>query len=446
MRNGPLVNYDHFINFTNGYILNNLEFDSRHLWHPYTSAINPLPCYEVTSAQRCELTLASGQVVIDGMASWWSAIHGYNHPDLNHAAHTQIDKFSHVMFGGLTHQPAVNLGKRLLSMVPEGLTRVFLADSGSVSVEVAIKMALQYWACQGRDQKHKLITVRNGYHGDTFAAMSTCDPINGMHSLFDKILAKQYFAPAPQTLFGQSFSEDDILPLQEMIETHHNDLAALIIEPIVQGAGGMRFYSPEYLKRCRDLCDEYNILMICDEIATGFGRTGKLFACEHANISPDIMCVGKALTGGYVSLAATLCTEDVALGVCQGEPGVFMHGPTYMGNPLACAIASASLDIISTNNWCKQVQLIENTLHTGLSPLRSRESVADVRVLGAIGVIEMKTRIDVAKMQSILVKQGVWLRPFGKLLYMMPPYLIKQDQLRKIIHAVDYALDHAMGN
>ena len=435
-----IVNSDQLQIFTSEHILNNIDFDSRHIWHPYTSATHPLPCYEVVKAQGCEFTLASGEVVVDSMASWWSAIHGYNNPTLNAAAHKQIDTFSHVMFGGLTHQPAIDVCKQLLAMVPDGLNRVFLADSGSVSVEVAIKMAMQYWACQGNPQKHRLLTVRNGYHGDTFAAMSTCDPVNGMHSLFEKVLPKHLFAPAPQTRFDQSFSEDDILPLQEIIENNHLDIAALILEPIVQGAGGMRFYSPEYLKRCRALCDEYNILLICDEIATGFGRTGKLFACEYAGISPDILCVGKALTGGYMTMAATLCTEDVALGVCQGEPGVFMHGPTYMGNPLACSVAAASLSLISQGTWQQQVANIETLLNTHLLPFKHRPGVQDVRVLGAIGVIEMKHPINVADMQAKLIKQGVWLRPFGKLLYMMPPYVITDAQLLRIIEAIDTIL------
>lgn len=416
--------------------MDNQQFDQRHIWHPYTSAINPLPCYEVTGAEGCQLTLGSGQTVIDGMASWWTAIHGYNHPVLNAAVHKQTERFAHVMFGGLTHQPAIDVCKALLEMVPEGLSRVFLADSGSISVEVAIKMAIQYWAGQGQTSKSKMLTVRNGYHGDTFGAMAVCDPVNGMHSLFQDSLPAHYFAPAPQTQFGQTFSEDDILPLQELFERHHHEVAALILEPVVQGAGGMRFYSPEYVKRCRQLCDQFDVLLICDEIATGFGRTGKLFACEHAGISPDIMCVGKALTGGYISLAATLCSEDVALGVCQGKPGVFMHGPTYMGNPLACAVACASLSLINENKWQQQVALIQEQLEIGLAPCKSLPYVADVRVLGAIGVIEMRQPIDVATMQHKLIQTGVWLRPFGKLLYTMPPYIISEAELNQLTSAI----------
>nr|WP_278385270.1 adenosylmethionine--8-amino-7-oxononanoate transaminase [Alteromonas mediterranea] len=435
-----VVNSDQLKTFTSGYFVNNIEFDKQHIWHPYTSAVNPLPCYEVVGAEGVELTLASSEVLIDGMSSWWAAIHGYNHPVLNNAAHKQIEAFSHVMFGGITHQPAVDLCKTLLNMVPAGLERVFLADSGSVSVEVAIKMAIQYWACQGRPEKSRIVSPRNGYHGDTFAAMSVCDPVNGMHSLFEGVLNKQIFAPAPQTRFGQTFSEDDILPLEDIFEKHHHTMAALILEPVVQGAGGMRIYHPEYLKRCRQLCDTYDVLLICDEIATGFGRTGKLFACEHAGISPDILCLGKAITGGYMTLAATLCTEDVALGVCQGEPGVFMHGPTYMGNPLACAVANASLSLINENHWQQQIPAIEKQLQTELEKCADLPRVADVRVLGAIGVVETVNPVNVAEIQRHFVKQGVWIRPFGKLVYIMPPYVISAEQLSKLTHAIYTAL------
>lgn len=420
----------------NDLIQANLAFDQQHIWHPYTSALDPLPCYQVSGAQGVHIHLATGEALIDGCSSWWTAIHGYNRPELNQAAKVQIDKFSHVMFGGLTHQPAIDVCRKLIEMTPSGLERVFLADSGSVSVEVAMKMALQYWACQGSPNKHKFITPRNGYHGDTFAAMSVCDPVNGMHSLFTDALAQQIFAPAPQTRFAQTWNEDDIAPLEELIQRHHNELAALVLEPVVQNAGGMRIYHPEYLKRARQICDDYGLLLICDEIATGFGRTGKLFACEHADISPDIMCVGKALTGGYVTLAATICTEDVAQGICQGNPGVFMHGPTYMGNPLACAIANASLDIIATGEWQQQVANIERQLTEQLSRCSELEAVADVRVIGAIGVVECKSAVDVATLQRKFVAAGVWIRPFGKLVYIMPPYVIQPKELSQLTQAI----------
>ena len=413
-----------------------LEKDQAYVWHPYSSMTSPIPAYEVDSAQGVYLQLANDNKLIDGMSSWWAAIHGYNHPHINAAVKRQVDEFSHIMFGGLTHEPAIKLAKQLLAMVPEGLNRVFFADSGSVSVEVAIKMALQYFACQGQPHKHKILSPRNGYHGDTFAAMSVCDPINGMHSLFKNVLAEQIFVPAPQTQYGQTWNEDELAPLIDTLNDHHHEIAAIILEPVVQGAGGMRLYHPEYVRRVRQLCDEYHILLIADEIATGFGRTGKLFACEHAGITPDILCLGKALTGGYMTMAATLCTEDVALGVCQGAPGVFMHGPTYMGNPLACAVASASLELIASNQWQTQVHDIEQALHTFLPRCAELPQVAEVRILGAIGVVETVQPVDVARIQAHFVKSGVWIRPFGKLVYIMPPFISEPEHIKALCDAI----------
>ena len=418
----------------------NLLYDQQHIWHPYTSAIDPLPCYEVIKAEGVYIHLASGEKLVDGVSSWWTAIHGYNHPELNHAVKSQVDDFAHVMFGGLTHRPAIDLCRTLVNITPQGLDRVFLADSGSVSVEVAMKMALQYWACQGNSHKHRFITPRNGYHGDTFAAMSVCDPINGMHSLFADTLTQQIFAPAPQTRFDKPWNEDDIKPLEQLIQAHHNELAALIIEPIVQNAGGMRIYHPEYLKRCRQLCDNYNILLICDEIATGCDRTGKLFACEHADIRPDILCLGNALSGGYMTLAANICSVAVAQGVCKYATGVIMHGATVRDNAFHVSVANASLKIIQKNDWQTQVANIEQQLRAELAPCINLETVADVRVLGAIGVVECKSTVNVAELQNFFVTQGVWIRPFGKLVYIMPPYVIEQQQLSQLTRSIYSAL------
>ena len=413
-----------------------LEFDRLHIWHPYSSVTDPPPVWPVAGAEGCRIRLADGRELVDGMASWWSVIHGYNHPRLNRAALDQINGFSHVMFGGLTHKPAIGLCRRLVDLTPEGLDRVFICDSGSVAVEVAIKMALQYQHARGRPEKHRLVTIRNGYHGDTFAAMSVCDPVTGMHSIFSGALPKQFFAPAPQTPFSGDFHEDDIAELAGIIAEHHGEIAALILEPVVQGAGGMRFYSPRYLARARELCDRYGLLLIADEIATGFGRTGRMFACEHAGISPDIICLGKAMTGGYLSLAATLCTGEVARTVCAGAAGCFMHGPTFMANPLACRIACESIDLLLESPWQERIAAMEERMRAGLAPARSLAGVREVRVLGGIGVVELARTPDFRRLQESLVDRGVWVRPFGRLVYIMPPYVISDEELDTLTAAM----------
>ena len=413
-----------------------LAYDREHVWHPYASMRNPIKVWQVESARGVMLSLAGGEEVIDGMSSWWAVAHGYNNEHINEALKRQIAKMSHVMFGGLTHEGAVLLANRLIEISPRRMQKIFFSDSGSVSVEVAMKMALQYWHSKGVKNKTKFATARGGYHGDTWNAMSVCDPVGGMHSIFSGRLPINFFAPKPNPAFGEPWNEDSIGGMREILRDNRNEIAAVIIEPIVQGAGGMRFYHPQYLKELRALCDELGILLILDEIATGFYRSGRLFACEYAGVEPDIMCVGKALTGGYMSFAATLASDDVADTISNGGVGLFMHGPTFMANPLACAAANASLDLVLQPQTPLNVLRIEKKLKDGLAAARDIKGVADARALGAIGVLEMEKPIDMAKAQELLIERGVWLRPFGRLLYTMPPYISTDSQLERITSAM----------
>lgn len=414
---------------------NLIERDRRRVWHPYAGA-EASPLFEVESVSGVKIRLADGRDLVDGMSSWWSAIHGYRHPHIEAAVKRQLERLPHVMFGGLTHEPAVRLCERLVERAPAGLERVFLSDSGSVAVEVAIKMALQFWQARGRPERRRLLALRGGYHGDTFGAMAVCDPVTGMHGLFASVLPAHVFAERPARRFGEACSPADLDALTRLVDAHRGELAAVILEPIVQGAGGMWFYSADYLRHLRALCDEAGILLIADEIATGFGRTGRLFACEHAGIAPDILCVGKALTGGTLTLAATLASEEVCRALSDGDPGVFMHGPTFMGNALACAAAHASLDLLDAGAWSDQVAGIEHALASGLEPCRALPSVADVRVLGGIGVVELREPVDMERVEPAFVEQGIWIRPFGRLVYTMPPYVIGEADLARLTDGI----------
>ncbi|CCE79987.1 Piso0_003080 [Millerozyma farinosa CBS 7064] len=415
-----------------------LEFDKKHIWHPYTSMVKPLPCYPVESANGVRIKLQNGPELIDGMSSWWCAIHGYNHPVLNEALVEQSKKMSHVMFGGLTHEPAIGLCKKLVKMTHPELERVFLADSGSVAVEVALKMSIQYFYSLGKKDKKEFLTIKRGYHGDTFGAMSVCDPTNSMHSLYTGYMAINHFAKAPSSGFHDEWDESDIDDFQRILEQNDKSIAGVILEPILQGAGGMKTYHPTFLKKVRALCDKHDVLLILDEIATGFGRTGKLFAYEHADVVPDIMCVGKALTGGYMTLSAVITTAKVAHTLSSGSPGCLMHGPTFMGNPLACHVAEKSLELIEMGEWTTQVPRIEKCLSDHLLPLKksASHSVRDVRVIGAVGVVEMAENVDVASCQKVFVDMGVWIRPFGPLIYIMPPFVISDKDLLSLIDAI----------
>lgn len=417
-----------------------LEFERTHVWHPYAPLEGALPPHPVKSAHGVHLVLEDGRRLIDGMSSWWSVIHGYNHPVLNEAARQQLGQMAHVMFGGLTHRPAAELAARLVKLTPEPLERVFFCDSGSVSVEVAIKMAIQYWHAKNQPEKQHLLTIRRGYHGDTCGAMAVCDPETGMHHLFTRVLPEHFFADAPTITDDADWQDSEIAGFRSLIETRHDQIAAVILEPIVQGAGGMRFYAPEYLRQVRSLCDKHEVLLIADEIATGFGRTGTLFACEHAGVDPDIMCLGKAITGGYMTLAAVLTTAEISRTISANAPNAFMHGPTFMANPLACAIANASIDLLLDSPWQEDITAMSRAFSQYLLPCLEWNGVAEVRIKGGIGVLELQRPVNMAAITKRFVDKGVWIRPFGKLVYVMPPYVISDEELDRLLTAMTAAV------
>ena len=419
-----------------------IKDDKKYIWHPYAAAIDKNPIYAVKKAKGVHIFLESGEKLVDGMSSWWCVIHGYNNKRLNNALKKQINSFSHIMFGGFTHKPAVNLAKKLNEITPKNLQKVFFSDSGSVSIEVAMKYAIQYWHSENQFSKKKFLTVRNGYHGDTMATMSVSDPDNGMHSIFKNSLLKQIYVKKPEDVrkYRKGYSKS-LIQMEKKLKDLNSKIAAVIIEPILQGAGGMRIYHPDYLVQLRKLCNKYNVLLILDEIATGFGRTGELFGFEHSNISPDILCLGKSLTGGYMSLAATIVSKKIANKISSNEPGIFMHGPTYMANPLACSVALENINLLLSYDWKKNIKAIEKSLVKGLKDISLNREVKDYRVIGAVGILEMKSKVNVSSLQKKFVKNGIWLRPYSNLIYVMPPYTISQKDLNFLLQKIKVVIN-----